>query len=96
MHRPDWQLSVWVHASPSEQEVPLAAGGLLQVPLVGLQVPATWHWSNAVQVTGLVPVHTPDWQLSLCVQTSPSEHAVPFAAAGLLHVPFAGLQVPAT
>ena len=38
----------------------------------------------------------PVWQLSLCVQASPSEHEVPLGAAGFEHVPVAGLHTPAT
>ena len=64
-HEPAWHVSVWVQASPSEQLVPFGAFGLLQVPLAGLHVPATWHWSDAVHVTGLAPVQAPDWQVSV-------------------------------
>jgi len=47
-----------------------------------------------VQTTGLAPVHVPAWQVSACVQASPSLHAVPFAFSGFEHTPEAGLQVP--
>jgi hypothetical protein len=30
------------------QGVPLGAAGFEQVPVVGSQVPATWHWSSGV------------------------------------------------
>ena len=40
---PAWQTSVRVQALLSLQAVPFAAGGLLQKPVAGLQVPATWH-----------------------------------------------------
>jgi hypothetical protein len=53
-------VSVWVHAFPSEQAVPFGAVGFEQVPVPGLHVPATWHWSLALQVTGFEPVHVPD------------------------------------
>jgi hypothetical protein len=56
---PLWHVSVCVHALPSLQAVPFDAVGFEQVPVDGLQVPATWHSSLAVQVTGLEPVHTP-------------------------------------
>jgi hypothetical protein len=46
-----------VQALPSLQVVVSLANGLEQVPVVGLQTPATWHASLAVQTTG-VP-----WQL---------------------------------
>ena len=93
---PDWHASVCVQASASEQAVPFGAFGLEQVPVDGLHVPATWHWPLAVQITGLEPAHVPDWHVSVCVQASASEHAVPFGAAGLEQVPVAGLHVPAT
>ena len=65
-------------------------------PCSVLQVPATWHWSLAVQVTGFEPVHVPPWQLSVCVQALPSLHVVPFAAVGFEHAPVLVLHVPAT
>ena len=46
-------------------------------------------------MTGLPPVQTPLWQLSVCVQALPSLQAVPFALAGFEHWPVDGLQVPA-
>jgi hypothetical protein len=78
------------------QVVPSVAVGFEHVPVLGLHVPATWHWSSAVQVTGFDPVHVPAWQVSVCVQAFPSLHAVPFDAVGFEHVPVVGLQVPAT
>jgi hypothetical protein len=59
-----------------------------------LQVPASWHWSEAVQTTGFAPAQVPDWQVSVSVQPLPSEQAEPFCLAGFEHCPFAGLQVP--
>jgi hypothetical protein len=91
---PDWQVSVCVQPLPSLQAVPLAFGGLEHWPLAGLQVPTSWHWLSAVQVTGLPPVQVPDWQVSVCVQALPSLQAVPLALVGLEHWPLAGLQVP--
>ena len=76
-HVPFWQLSASVQALPSLQVVPFSLGGLEQTPVLGLHVPASWHWSCAVHVTGLLPVHTPAWQLSVWVQALPSLHAVP-------------------
>src|SRR5712691_5581536 len=74
---PAWQVSVCVQAFPSVQVLPFGLSGLEQVPLAGSQVPASWHWSSAVQTTGLVPVQTPAWQESLWVQASLSVQAVP-------------------
>jgi len=48
-----------VQALPSLQALPFIFTGFEHVPVVGEQVPATWHWSEAVQTTGLPPVHTP-------------------------------------
>jgi hypothetical protein len=49
-----------------------------------------------VQTTGLDPVQTPAWQLSLWVQALLSVQDVPFGAAGFEHAPVPGSQVPAT
>src|SRR5437870_3845067 len=92
---PPWQVSVCVQALPSLHAVPLLAFGLEHWPVAVLQVPATWHWSEAVQTTGLPPVQSPLWQVSVCVQALPSLHAVPLLSCGLEHSPVAGLQVPA-
>src|SRR2546425_114769 len=92
---PVWHVSVCVHPLPSLHAVPLAALGFEQVPVAGLHVPATWHWSLAVHVTGLAPVHTPERQVSVCVHALPSLHDVPLAAFGFEQVPVAGSHVPA-
>jgi hypothetical protein len=84
-----------VHAFPSLHDVPSAAFGLLHVPVEGLQVPATWQLSCAVQVTA-VPEHVPEWQASPVVHALLSLHDVPSAAFGLVQTPVDGLQVPAT
>jgi len=93
---PDWQLSLVVHAFPSLQLVPFGAVGVEHVPVTGLHVPATWHVSAATHTTDDEGVHAPPWQESPRVHALPSLHDVPFAAAGLEHVPDAGLHVPAT
>src|SRR5437867_3086390 len=93
---PDWQVSVCVQALPSLQDVPSAAFGFEQVPVAGLQVPATWHWSLALQTTGLEPVQMPDTHVSVWVQALPSLQVVPSVAFGFEHVPVAGSQVPPT
>src|SRR3989441_10009258 len=72
-----------------------ASAGFEQVPVAGSQVPTVWHWSAAVQVTGLPPVQTPAWQVSVWVQALLSLHAVPSAALGVAQVPVAGVQAPA-
>ena len=45
--------------SGSEHEPPLLPVGVEHVPVFESQVPATWHTSIGVQVTGCDPVHTP-------------------------------------
>ena len=40
---PLWHASVRVQAFPSLQATPLAAAGFEHAPVLGLQVPATWH-----------------------------------------------------
>src|SRR6266700_2776657 len=92
---PAWQVSLCVHALASLQLVPLGLAGLLQVPVVGSQVPAVWHWLAAVHTTGLAPTQAPAWQVSLCVHALASLQLVPLGLAGLLQAPDAGLQTPA-
>jgi len=74
-----------VHALPSLQPVPFAAVGFVHWPVAGSHVPATWHWSDAVQTTGFIPVQTPPWHVSVGVHAFPSLQPVPFAAVGLEH-----------
>ena len=81
---------------PSLQLVPSVAGGFEHVPVAGLHVPATWHWSLAVHVIGLDPVQTPLWHLSVWVQALPSLQLAPSVAGGFEHWPVLGLHVPAT
>src|SRR5436190_1619958 len=92
---PAAQASVCVHALPSVQGVPSAMAGLVQAPVAGSQVPAVWHWSEAVHTTGFVPTQAPATQASVCVHTLPSVQGVPSAWAGLVQAPVAGSQVPA-
>ena len=47
-----------------------------------------------MQVTGFEPVHTPAWQVSVCMHAFPSLQEVPFAFAGFEQTPVLGLQVP--
>ena len=94
-HVPAWHVSVCVQKLASLHAVPSVLFGLEQTPVVTAQVPAAWHWSSAVQVTGLAPVHVPVWHVSVCVQKLASLHAVPFALTGLEQTPVATAQVPA-
>src|SRR2546428_102620 len=49
-----------------------------------------------MQTTAFVPVHTPVWQVSVCVDELPSVQALPSGLAGFEQVPVAGSQVPAS
>jgi hypothetical protein len=94
---PAWQVSAVVQALPSLQEVPLAAGVWAEhTPVDVLQVPGTLQ-VVAVQTTGAPPEQVPrPLQVSVVVQALPSLQEVPLGAFGVLQVPLAGLQVPAT
>src|SRR2546426_6681222 len=92
---PARQVSACVQVLASLQGPPSGLAGLLQVPVAGLQVPAAWHWSEAVHTTGSVPTQAPARQASERVQVLASSQGAPSALAGLLQVPVAGLQVPA-
>src|SRR5205823_3791912 len=92
---PGAQVAVRVQASPSSHRAPLSLAGLLQTPDAGLQVPAVWHWSEAVHTAGLAPTQAPAWQVSVRVQALPSSHGAPLSLAGLLQAPVVGSQVPA-
>ncbi len=60
MHRPALsQESPAVQGIPSLHGEPADFTGFEQAPVAGSQVPATWHWSSAVQATGFEPVHVP-------------------------------------
>jgi hypothetical protein len=85
VHVPATQVSFVSQALTSLHDVPSVAGGFEHWPVDVSHVPATWHWSEAVHVTGLAPVQMPLWQLSVWVQAFPSLHDVPFAAAGFEH-----------
>src|SRR5262244_782515 len=93
---PPWQVSVCVQALPSVHAVPLGALGFEQMPVAWSHVPATWHWSCAVQTTGLAPTQVPPTHASVCVQALPSLQARPSTAGGLVQAPVAGAQTPAT
>src|SRR5262245_42912381 len=94
VHTPPWQESLCVQALLSLQPVPLAFGGFEHTPVAESQVPATWHWSDGVHTTGLLPVQVPAWQASDCVQALPSSQPVPSDFAGFEQTPVVASQVP--
>jgi hypothetical protein len=59
VHVPDWHVSLCVHLSPSLQVVPSFFVGFVQAPVPGSQLPASWHWSDALQVTAAPAVQAP-------------------------------------
>jgi hypothetical protein len=67
---------------------------MAHVPVAGLQVPATWQASAALQVTGLPPVQVPLRHWSVRVQALLSLQVVPSALFGLEQTPVELLQVP--
>jgi hypothetical protein len=85
-------MSFDVHEFPSLHVLPSGSFGFEHTPLVGSQMPAEWHWSLAVQTTGLVPVQTPTRQASTWVQALPSLHWVPSLAFDHVVVETAGAQ----
>jgi hypothetical protein len=87
---PALQTSVWVQLLLSLQLVLSGLAGLEHWPVVGEQVPATWHWSGVGQVTGLAPTQVPFAHVSVFVQALPSSHGVPVFG---VHVPVLGAQV---
>ena len=95
VHTPDWQVSTVVQAFPSSQPEVSGFAGFVQTPVVVLQVPALWHWSEAVQVPATqAPAE----------QVAHPEHAVPllcqaplvshFWGWSPLHFSASGLQIP--
>jgi hypothetical protein len=86
-HAPSTQVSVCVHALPSLQVVPFGLGGFEQWPLKVSQTPTLWHWSLAVQLTGLPPTQLPLTQVSVWVHALPSLHVVPSVTGEVEQVP---------
>src|SRR5207248_2268311 len=70
-----------------EQNLQPAMGVWLQVPVAGSQVPAVWHWSEAVHTTGFAPTLAPAAQESARVQTLSSSRTMPSAWPGRLRAP---------
>src|SRR5262245_39341165 len=74
---PEVHTSFSVHAFSSLQALPSDFSGLVQAPVNGLQTPATWQESLAVQVF-TVPAHWPfELQVDTAVQAFPSSQALP-------------------
>jgi hypothetical protein len=89
---PAWHVSLCVQALPSLHAAPSAAGGLLQVPVAGLHVPATWQESSGVHTIG-EPPQVPPVQTSFVVQPCPSLQVEPSGLGGFEQMP--AVHVPA-
>jgi hypothetical protein len=76
---PDWQISLPLQALLSEHPVPFRTGSAVQ-PKSGLQLSSV-HGFESSQLTAVPAPHVPSVQLSLPLQTLPSEHDVPFRTA---------------
>jgi hypothetical protein len=79
---------------PPAQGLPSVFNAVKHKPVAALQIPTSWHSSIAAHMTGLLPMHAPARQVSVCVQASPSLHAAPVPLSGFEQMPVAGLQVP--
>jgi len=93
---PAWHVSRRVQAFPSSQRLPSGFSELEHTPVAGSHMPASWHWSAALQTTAAPPMQVPAWHVSVCVQAFPSSHALPSFLAGVEQAPVAGLQTPAS
>jgi hypothetical protein len=93
---PAWQLSLWVQGLLSLHGVPLLAGGLEHIPVPGLHVPATWHWSIAVHEPGFDPTHVPFPSQAYVRHWFDPLQVVPTFAGGLEQMPVVASHVPAT
>jgi hypothetical protein len=101
-----WQLPAPSQVSGLSQGVsaelpqldPLGLAGSEQTPVLVLQVPASWHSSDATQVTGaVVSPHTPAVHVFTPLHAFPSSlHDAPSAFAGFEQTPVDVLQVPAS
>src|SRR5437867_577282 len=93
---PSPQVSPTVQVSASSHADPSGLAGFEQTPVDASHVPTSWHWSCAVQTTGLPPTQLPLWQLSDFVQASASSHADPSGFAGFVQTPVDASHVPAS
>src|SRR5438046_1477007 len=92
---PAWHVSVCMHAFPSSHGVRTRVVEVEHAPVAGSHTPAAWHWSAALQPTGVLPVQVPAWHVSVCVHAFPSSHGVPSRFMELEHAPVAGSHTPA-
>jgi hypothetical protein len=95
VHTPDWQVSTVVQGFPSSQTEVSGFAGFVQTPVVVLQVPGLWHWSEAVQVPAAQApaeqVAHPEHAVPLLCQAPLESH---FWGWSPLHFSASGLQIP--
>ena len=91
-HTPDVHASLLVQASPSSQAAPSGFAGFEHAPESGLQVPGSWHGSDAAHATGSPPTQVPPTQVSTCVHASPSSQGKPPSFSSWTQAPVAGSQ----
>src|SRR5439155_1233018 len=96
MHAPAWHASPVVHASLSSHAVPSGFGGFEQRPVDGSHIPASSHWSCAVQITSLQPMHHPPCHASPVVHASTRPPSDLSGFGGFEQRPVDGSQVPAS
>jgi hypothetical protein len=87
MQEPAWQLSVWVHASPSLHV--FVSSFVETQPLPGSQVSSV-HELASSQASGGPPSQEPAAQVSLVVHAFPSLHG---SVLGVFTQPVAGVQL---
>jgi hypothetical protein len=66
------------------------------MPVAGTHVPAVWHWPGAAQVSGLLCVHAPLTQASVCMHLLVAWHPIhvaPIAPQLLVDCMFNGTHV---
>src|SRR2546425_987083 len=94
---PFWQVSPDVQALLSLHVLPFAWFGFEHTPVDGSHVPATWHWSSAVQVMlFFLMIRRPPRSTPFPFTTFFRSHVLPFAWFGFEHAPVVVSHVPAT
>jgi hypothetical protein len=90
VHTPAWQVSPPLHTLASLHEVPFNTGVLAQ-PVAASQLSVV-QTLPSLQSSALAGVHTPFWQVSFPLQTSPSAHEEPLGSGAVWH-PAIGSQL---
>jgi hypothetical protein len=95
MQYPPKQVSPTVQAFQSSQLAPSGATPVTHWPVLGSQVLVRHEFHcDGGQTTGVPPVHTPAWQVSVWVQALPSLQVVPSGRFGTTQVWVTGSNTP--